>query len=37
MDVPLFIESIKHSDEDLREFESINDQIGFRENDPGLS
>ncbi len=31
MDEPLFIESIKHSDEDLREFESINDQIGFRE------
>ena len=31
MDVPIFIESIKHSDEDLRNFESINDQIGFRE------
>jgi len=31
MDEPLFIEAIKHSDEDLKEFESINDQIGFRE------
>lgn len=31
MDEPLFTESIKHSDEDLKDFESINDQIEFRE------
>ncbi|MEN8223435.1 MAG: butyrate kinase [Acidobacteriota bacterium] len=31
MDEPIFIESIKHSDEDLKDFESINDQIEFRE------
>lgn len=31
LDQPLFIESIKHSDEDLKDFDSINDQIEFRE------
>ncbi len=31
MDEPLFIESIKHSDEELKDFDSINDQIEYRE------
>ena len=31
MEKPVFIESIKHSDEELKNFENINDQIQFRE------
>ncbi|MCK5004429.1 MAG: butyrate kinase [Candidatus Aminicenantes bacterium] len=31
MENPVFIESIKHSDEELKSFENINDQIQFRE------
>lgn len=31
MEKPVFVESIKHSDEDLKNFDCINDQIRFRE------
>ncbi len=31
MDVPLFVDSIKHTDNDLNKFDSINDQTEFRE------
>jgi len=28
---PIFVESIKHSDDELKKFETVNEQIGFRE------
>ena len=31
MDEAMFVESIKHSDEDMKGFSNINEQIGFRE------
>lgn len=31
MEEPVFVESIKHSDEELQRFDNINEQIGFRE------
>ena len=31
MEEPVFVESIKHSDEELQSFNNINEQIGFRE------
>ncbi len=31
MENPVFVESIKHSDEELKDFDNINDQIQFRE------